>query len=227
MIKNFTIFGERNSGTNYIKSVLEDNLNVPFTQKYGFKHWYIKNLNPRGQNNNTTDNECVTSIFSKEANETLFIYIIRNPFDWAGSMYKKPYHIKHANMSTFYNFLKSKYIAYENERLHPLWKQSKNGIYFIDRSNNIITLRNEKNNHFNQLGKTVKHFYIIRQENLKNDLATIIKNFKLSKKHKSIRLKNYKKPTGYKINSFERFFIIKYINNEIDNKNYFINKLKR
>lgn len=226
MIKNFTIFGERNSGTKYIKSVLKDNLKIPFTEKYGPKHWYIKNLYPRGENNITSDNESVASIFSKEANETLFIFIIRNPFDWARSMYKNPYHIRHANMSTFYNFLKSPYIAHENKKHHPSWIKNKYGLYFIDRSKNIITLRNEKNNHFNQLGKIVKHFYIIRQENLRNDISNIITKFKLSKKYNYIQLKNYKKPTRYIMNMNERSFIIKHLNNEIDNKNYFINRLK-
>ena len=48
VLKNFTIFGERNSGTNYLKYILSNMLFIDFTQEYGFKHWYIKGVMPRG-----------------------------------------------------------------------------------------------------------------------------------------------------------------------------------
>ena len=227
MIKNFTIFGERNSGTNYLKSVLEDNLKIPFTQKYGYKHWFIKNLNPRGEYNYTTDNECRTDILSKESDETLFIYIIRNPFDWAGSMYKKPHHIKNSNMSSLNNFLKSPYLAFENKRYNKLWNYNKFDFYFIEKSENIITLRNEKNNHFQELGKTVKHFYVIRQEFLQDEIIKMIKKFKLELKYDKIKFNNYRKPYTYVMNMYDRSFILNNLKNDIDNKYYFINKLKR
>ena len=51
VLKNFTIFGERNSGTNYLENLLKKVLYINFTNEYGFKHWYIKGLNPRGINN--------------------------------------------------------------------------------------------------------------------------------------------------------------------------------
>ena len=73
MIKNFTIFGERNSGTNYLKAILLQNLEIKFTEEYGFKHWYIKNLNPRGRPNTTTDNQCLKDF--KNNTNTLFIFI--------------------------------------------------------------------------------------------------------------------------------------------------------
>jgi len=61
-INKFIIFGERNSGTNYLQKTLEAMLYIKFTNEYGFKHWYIKDLTPRGINNTTTDNECIKSI---------------------------------------------------------------------------------------------------------------------------------------------------------------------
>lgn len=68
-------------------------LYIKFTNEYGFKHQYIKDLTPRGINNTTTDNEYIKSI--NDSDDTLFIVIVRNVYDWVGSMYNKPHHIKH------------------------------------------------------------------------------------------------------------------------------------
>ena len=35
-LKYYTIFGERNSGTNYLKSVLDKKLNLKYTNKFSF-----------------------------------------------------------------------------------------------------------------------------------------------------------------------------------------------
>ena len=53
-------------------------LYIKFTNEYGFKHWYIKDLTPRGINNTTTDNECIKSI--NDSDDTLFIVIVRNVY---------------------------------------------------------------------------------------------------------------------------------------------------
>ena len=110
-IKKFTIFGERNSGTNYLLSTLQQMLYINFTSEYGFKHWYIKDVTPRGENNTTTDNECLKSI--NDSDDTLFIVIVRNVYDWVGSMYKIPYHIKNIKGDSIFEFVSNKYIAYE------------------------------------------------------------------------------------------------------------------
>jgi len=78
-MKHYTIFGERNSGTNYLATVLNAHITLQFTKKFGFKHWFIKNHFPRGRANGTTDNECLAPL--KNSADTLFIFIVRNPYD--------------------------------------------------------------------------------------------------------------------------------------------------
>jgi hypothetical protein len=218
-IKKFTIFGERNSGTNYLKNVLIAKLNLDFTEEYGFKHWYIKNHYPRGKENSTTDNECLKDI--NDSDDTLFIYIIRNPYDWVCSMYKKPYHIKNIDKSSLYNFISNKYIAYENScprDCKNLWFKDENEKFFIEEANNIIELRNLKNKHFYNLKNKVKNFCIIRQENLFNDINIIINHYKLPIKNNKIP--KYNNPHKYDIDQKSIDFIKENIDNEIDNKYY-------
>jgi len=159
-INKFTIFGERNSGTNYLQKTLEEMLYIKFTNEYGFKHWYIKDLTPRGINNTTTDNECIKSI--NDSDDTLFIVIVRNVYDWVGSMYNKPHHIKHIKKNSIFEFISNKYIAYENgcpknhgKGSNTQWYKNNNHKYpyFIEEAENLIELRNLKNNHFHNLQK--------------------------------------------------------------------------
>ena len=230
-ITNFTIFGERNSGTNYLKRVLSRNLMIPFTQEYGHKHWFIKGHQPRGRSNLTTDNECIKSL--DDSDETLFIFIVRNTYDWLKSTYKKPYHIK-TKYKNFIQFIEHPYISYElncpknhgpTTKTHWL-KDKKTNTYFIDESKNIITLRNKKNNHFYSLRNRVRHFALIRQEHLKEDIEKMIDKLKLSLKSEKFQLSGYRKPKSYipvKLNRVQRKreqrirnIIKKYTNNNVD-----------
>ena len=85
MIKNIKIYGERNSGTRYLRSLLKKNLkNINLFQPFykhrtGWKHGFpvIKNFN--------------------NLNNTLFIFIIRDLDSWLKSMFNNPYHYKKSN----------------------------------------------------------------------------------------------------------------------------------
>jgi hypothetical protein len=223
-LKYYTIFGERNSGTNYLKSVLDKKLNLKYTNKFGFKHWYIKNHHPRGRENETTDNECLEDIENNE--DTLFIFTVRNAYDWCGSMKQKPYHIR-SDKSNMFNFISKKYIAYQ-ESLPP--EHSKNSkspwyvdkitnTYFIEEAVNLIQLRNTKNEHFYNLKNKVKYFSLIKQESLLDDINKMISDLNLSCNSTDI-LNNYRKPINYKLDEQSKEFINKNLNNYIDNNFY-------
>lgn len=230
-IKKFTIFGERNSGTNYLLKTLNEILYLDFTSDFGFKHWYIKNLEPRGIQNTTTDNECIKSL--KYNDDTLFIVTVRNINDWVCSMFNKPYHIQQMNKNSLYNFVSNKYLCYldncpinHGPRTKTPYTINKNNKYpfFIEEANNLIQLRNMKNEHFYKLKDNVRYYYIIRQEYILQDIKDMIIKFKLN--HKPIVLKNYISPKKYNIDSKTKEFIDKELNNYIDN-NYEILNLKK
>ena len=92
-IKNVKIFGERNSGTNFLTSLIKKNImdiNV-YSEYYkggsGWKHGF-----PR------------IKLF-KKLDSTLFIFIIRDLDEWITSMYFNPYSYKKPNnINHFLNF---------------------------------------------------------------------------------------------------------------------------
>jgi hypothetical protein len=227
MILDYTIFGERNSGTNYLKKSLQENLQIPFTQKYGFKHWFIKDLDLRGRPNTTTDNECLKSLDFSD--HTLFIYILRNPYDWVGAMYERPYHINEADKSSLFKFISNPHISYEvvqpsdhGENSQSAWfKDELSQTFFIEESENLISLRNQKNQHFKSLAETVKYFFLIRQEHLYSDLIEMIERFELEiRLGNEFTLLDYIPPRKYDIDEQTKIFIQENLKNDFDSEYY-------
>ena len=125
-IKNFTIYGERCSGTKYLEKTIYNSFNIPITWEFGHKHFFGH-----------------TSINSlREAKNTLFIGIIRNPFNWIQSFYKEGYHIHPNKMKSMNLFVMSDwYSVYDNYEENPLDRN-----YLTkERYSNIVDMRNHKN----------------------------------------------------------------------------------
>ena len=112
MIKYIQILGERYSGTNYLAALIRNNIPaVEITESFGFKHWFIKDHQPRSAPNSTTDFECVRSL--NHSDDTLFLVILRNPFDWLRSLARYPQHAPdHVGLS--FSKQRVKHIAFIN-----------------------------------------------------------------------------------------------------------------
>ena len=74
MVLKYTIYGERCSGTNYLGALIQKNFNATVTWDYGWKHFF-------GFNN------------LSNSNDTLFVCIIRDPYEWINSFYRNQYHV--------------------------------------------------------------------------------------------------------------------------------------
>ena len=79
MITKYTIYGERCSGTNYLEDIISKNFNVEITWRYGWKHFFGHNITDK-TNNLETD--------IKNADDVLFICIVRDIIPWINSLYK-------------------------------------------------------------------------------------------------------------------------------------------
>ena len=180
MIKFFTIYGERCSGTNFLLHALEDNFELEFSCKYAWKHFFghyqFNNLN--------------------EENETLFIGIIRNPIDWIDSFYNKMHHVPPENKISIHTFLFNEfYSIYENSSKEIMEDRN---IFTQDRYKNIFQLRYIKNNYLiNEMPKLVKNYLLIRYEDLRDNydvvLEFICKKFNLKRKNNIFkRIDTYK-----------------------------------
>ncbi len=169
MIKFIQIFGERWSGTNYLSALIEKNYqDIEITKLFGGKHWFIKGHNPRCKPNNSTDYQCVHSIL--ESDDTLFVVILRNPYDWLRSMTVNPYHAVGHNKLPFSEFLRKPWIAFERNRVNKIWPENSERYYFIECSKNLLKLRSQKVQHWLNLRDHVKNLEFLKYETLRDDI---------------------------------------------------------
>ena len=134
-VRNFQVFGERSSGTNFTNHLLRQNLNMRPVHCYGWKHGY-------------------PSMLSIPSN-ALIVVVFRNTHDWLRSMYKKPWHtIQSLRQLSFSEFLRSEWQTISDiPGVLPDYdkKNTLNQVLQLDRHpitgrpyNNIIELRNIK-----------------------------------------------------------------------------------
>jgi hypothetical protein len=185
MIKYFTIYGERCSGTNFLMNAILKNFEIEYTTKYSYKHFF-----GFYEFNN-----------SKEEDETLFIGIIREPISWIDSFYKKMHHIPTENRGNIQHFLFNPfYSIYEDTKTEIM--EDRNMIT-KKRYHNIFELRKIKNNFLiKDMPKKVKNYLLIRYEDIRDFYEKVLEyffiKFNLKKKyHKYIKINNYKGTKDY------------------------------
>lgn len=159
MINNFTIYGERCSGTTYLEKLIKENFVINYVTNYNWKHFFgnydFKN----------DDNE----------NNTLFIGIIRHPIDWIDSFYNNQHHIPNSpkNISNF--LLDEFYSIFTDGK--PSGKEIMDDRNMItgNRYKNIFELRKIKNEYLiNIMPTKVKNYILINYDNLINNSVIIL-----------------------------------------------------
>jgi hypothetical protein len=153
MIKKYTIYGERCSGTNYLEQLILHNFDIEVTWEYGWKHFFGFN-----DLSNTDD--------------VLFIGIIRNLCDWVNSLYREKHHLKPELTKDVDSFLNNTFYSVDK----------KNNEYMTDRHiqtkkryKNIFELRHTKNNFLLEtMPKLVKNYCIITYDNLIENFSNVM-----------------------------------------------------
>ena len=136
MINQVKLFGERNTGSNYLEKLIQINLDdlqylkgtAPrmlraFLKPLGFYSreklidFYFsltedKNL---GWKHACADMLDLYAAYEKENNQVLFLCLIKNPYSFLLSLYKNPYHFNH-QCSTFSDFLRKEYTPHYREK---------------------------------------------------------------------------------------------------------------
>ena len=165
----FTIFGERCSGTNYLEVLITTNFHINVVWEYGCKHmWKL----PTCRNNNT--------------NQTLFIGVIRNELDWLNSLKRSPYHLPAVLTNDLSAFL-----------FDPFYSENKDKI--MERANNIFSLRERKNKFLKETMPTLVNNYVLLQyeeisQNYESILANLQSKFNLKPKNDTFKnITTYKK----------------------------------
>jgi len=181
-IKNFTIFGERCSGTHFVEYAIKQNFEIGYNR--GSKHFF-------------GHDEKADLIDNTNMNTTLFILLVRDPIDWIDSFFKRPHHVPGENRRDIKKFLTSEWRSvYESNQQNSPTKQkgteimTDRNIYTKERYINILELRKTKCNYFlNEIAKKVKYFYLLKYEDLRDDyfntMEKIQQQFNLKKRHVS------------------------------------------
>ena len=158
-IKNFTIYGERCTGTNYLELLIEKNFGLPVTWDYGWKHYFgFSNLS--------------------SSNETLFLGIVRHPLDWINSFWNQPHHVVYCAKQDKDSFLNEKiWSIYDNgdtENKHDFGKDIPESYHLVEKNrpyDNIFELRKVKAEFlFHSMPFMVQNYHFLRYEDLKNNL---------------------------------------------------------
>jgi len=133
MIKKFTIYGERCSGTNYIQKLMGLNFKTKLTWKFGWKHFF-------GFQDELLQN----------SDEVLFICIIRDVKKWLNSLYRERWHIAKPLTKSVNNYLNDEF--YSHNYYDNKWSHQKSNVIGITKTNseiledrNIYTKRRYKN----------------------------------------------------------------------------------
>ena len=176
MIQNFTIVGERCSGTFFLQHAIEKNFCLSATWKYGWKHWF-------GDHCDYSNSE-----------ETLFLAMYRNPLSWLNSLFRDQHHLQ-KKMKQKSVFLKDPVINIDMTRGNVEIENTRNlktgNIY-----KNIFELRSVKLNYLlNDFPKKVKHVEIFSLEDFQKNYTKILlyleRKYKLKRKHSKIQSIDY------------------------------------
>jgi len=151
-----TIYGERCSGTSYLKELFDINFNVELTWQYGWKHFF-------GFNN------------LENSDDTLFIGIIRNLPDWVNSLYREKHHLPPHLTANEYTFLNDEFYSIDNNN-EIIFDRN---IETNKRYKNIFELRHVKNKFLVETMPTlVKNYVLITYDELLNDFNNCMNKIK-------------------------------------------------
>ena len=164
-ITKYAIYGERCSGTNYLENLINLNFDIEHTDLYGHKHFFGFN--------DLTNSE-----------DTIFIGIVRNPYDWINSLYRDQHHL-HEIFKDVNVFLHNKFYSIDENQKEIINDRC---IYNKrKRYNNIFEMRKTKLQFLiDEMPVKVKNYILIRHEDLINDFENTMNKIK----QKGLTVKN-------------------------------------
>ena len=95
--------------------------------------------------------------------------------------------------------------------------------YFIEEANNILDLRNVKNDHFYALKDVVRYFKLVRLEHIQEDVKNISEEYNNKTMKWPEVFRDYIPPNSYQVDDMVRRHIFTNLDNYIDNTFYIEN----
>jgi hypothetical protein len=170
LIFNFTIYGERHSGTNFLESCISQRFDLPVTYIFDNKHFFGWQKPER---------------ITYKGRHTLFIGIVRNPYDWIMAMNRLPHHVPKHNCGLPHMLLNEWYSVHGKTEI-----MADRNYATKERYKNIFELRKNKCLFLSQIMPIIAHNYILitYEEFIYNHyfiLDLIGSRFNLHKKHQT------------------------------------------
>lgn len=169
MINRIIVKGERCSGTNYLRSLIQTNFkNIMLSNELGWKHSYLNTFNE--------------NLHKRE--ELLVLIIFRNPYEWLNSLYQHPWHLRLTDGKNFLtdlsfsNFLR--YNPYSNGNEGDKYKGLLD-VKFMERHpftlkypEDVFEIRNWKIENFLNHSEIFPNIMFIRYEDLVTSTKIIL-----------------------------------------------------
>lgn len=227
-INYIKVFGERNSGTNYLSSLLAMNVkNIELLGgKYGWKHGFVNHEVLKG------------------ANDTLFLVIFKDPYSWAVSMRGKPHHAPQLHKLPFSEFIRSEWACYTGDNFdkrnlatNPVKPEeemmNERNPNTKKRFGNVMLMRQAKIRSYLRIGEFTDKFEVVRYEDLlytpKQVLNKLIRKYELPRTYDRLKLdqgyhgKNPNKPFTRRRYYLQKEYFDKYTPEDLTYINEFIN----
>ena len=163
--KYVKIFGERNTGTNYLSKLIISNFQVQELRgtvpKWPLmKSEYARDLYFRlthkynfGWKYSIVNEDILKS--NKKYKDTLFLFLVKNPYSFLLSLHRRPYHNEDFNNLRFGEFINTK------------WQARSRDSYLNKNFNNPVELWNTKNHsYYNFYRKNTSNSLLIKYEDL-------------------------------------------------------------
>lgn len=215
------IVGQRCSGTNYLQTLCEQNIQgIEQYQPLGWKHGPFRKI-------------------PKDTNHILFLVAFRNPYNWVRSLHQYPHHAhKSLHDIPFSEFIRSEWYCVWNQDGGVKPGDERFGEEMMvernpetgERYRNVFDLRAHKNRFYTTLPKRAKHVYFTTLEELEADhkgvLRDIAQRFDLQlnesienvQTYKGMKKKAFKKKRYEPISDEDLAFMNEHIDWELEKK---------
>lgn len=204
MITHYVIYGERHSGTKFLEKLITYNFDLIKDLAFGHKHFF----RPKHIFNSSQD----------ILNRTLFLCIVRNPYDWIMAFHKLRHHCAIVNSKDIYSFISKEWSSRE-EFVGPEILADRH-LYADRRYSNIFEMRWAKINYLvNILPHYINNYIFVKYEDFlidnfaNNFLNQLRYRFVLNYKKEQPAIEKFKNQHYYydKID----YTLLKYINNSL------------
>lgn len=201
-IAKVKIYGERNTGTNYLNKLVDLNFKchllsgtVPKNinkiisrlnkdEFYRDMFFELTLKNNLGWKHREIDNDFLENML-KPVDDVKFITITKNPYSWLLSLYKNPYHINKGKDLSFSSFLETPWTTVNRETnvkeyLNPveMWNIKNKSYLNLESNFNAILLRYEDllQDSFFELKKIKEQFHLITKNSFPSNFVQSTKD---------------------------------------------------